>query len=425
MGDRAGLPAELGISKDPSKLVSSPDSSLRISFLLMERSLLSPITRFLLVETTGTMGCVRGVWNISSGDSLPLVFSRSVDNKSWTDRGTSNVKDNPTPGSSIGLSPRVTGERRGGGDPPDSAVEDVTRAPSETETTGRNSSSPSPPLSPVGRAGWTEASSVSTVSDRPTSGSATRLAIAVAGASASFDLLGVFLTEGDGLLEAPVFPFPARVFLLNEVTTLVAAFSSSQAKPAKAEKGFEEKGSETSGLGGRPGRGTLFVVPSLPSLPAPCDLAIGGATLLEFCILTVTGGRGEPGCSLFDAIGNALLLLPLKTSLQKPKTYWIVPPSIFPRVLDLDQCVARDTSLVRWRCSCATSAANLSNSWFRCPSPIVLIAVAQKSAAFASSPLKISPGRRDSAFFCNFLGKLPCFRQFLRSLARVFSQSGR
>ena len=26
MGDRAGLPAELGISKDPSKLVSSPDS---------------------------------------------------------------------------------------------------------------------------------------------------------------------------------------------------------------------------------------------------------------------------------------------------------------------------------------------------------------------------------------------------------------
>ena len=142
MGDRAGLPAELGISKDPSKLVSSPDSSLRISFLLMKRSLLSPIPRFLLVETTGTMGCVRGVCNVSSGDSLPLVFSRSVDNKSWTDRGTSYVKDNPTPGSSIGLSPRVTGERRGVGDPPDPAVDDVTRAPFETETTGRNSSSP-------------------------------------------------------------------------------------------------------------------------------------------------------------------------------------------------------------------------------------------------------------------------------------------
>ena len=173
----------LGISKDPSKLVSSPDSSLRISFLLIERSLLSPIARFLLVETTGTMGCVRGVWNISSGDSLPLVFSRSVDNKSWTDRGTSYVKDNPTPGSSIGLSPRVTGERRGGGDPPDSAVDDVTCTPSETE------------------------------------------------------------------------------------------------------KGFEVTmgaGSETSGLGGRPGRETLFVVPSLPSLPAPCDLTTGGATLLEF-----------------------------------------------------------------------------------------------------------------------------------------------
>ena len=89
MGDRAGLPAELGIFKDPSKLVPSPDSSLRISFLLMERSLLSPIARFLLVETTGTMGCVRGVWNVSSGDSLPLVFRRSVDNKFWTDRGTS------------------------------------------------------------------------------------------------------------------------------------------------------------------------------------------------------------------------------------------------------------------------------------------------------------------------------------------------
>ena len=177
MGDRAGLPAELRISKDPSKLVSFPDSSLRISFLLMKRSLLSTIARFLLVMTTGTMGCVRGAWNVSSRDLLPLVFSRSVDNISWTDRGTSYVKDNPTPGSSIGLSPRVTGERQGGGDPPDSAVDDVTRAPSETETTGINSSSPSPPLSPVGRADWTEASSFSTVSDRPTFGSATRLAI--------------------------------------------------------------------------------------------------------------------------------------------------------------------------------------------------------------------------------------------------------
>ena len=68
----------------------------------MERSLLSPIARFLLVETTGTMGCVRGVWNVSSEDSLPLVFSRLMDNKSWTDQGTSYVKDNPTPGSSIG-----------------------------------------------------------------------------------------------------------------------------------------------------------------------------------------------------------------------------------------------------------------------------------------------------------------------------------
>ena len=41
-------------------------------------------------------------------------------------------------------------------------------------------------------------------------------------------------------------------------------------------------GSETSGLGGRPGRGTLLVVPSLPSLPVSCDLATGGATLSEF-----------------------------------------------------------------------------------------------------------------------------------------------
>ena len=86
----------------------------------MERSLLSPTARFLLVETTGTMVvCV----DVSSGDSLPLVFSRSVDNKSWTDR-----------------------------DHPDSAVDEFTRAPSETETTGRDSSSPSPPLFPVGGA---------------------------------------------------------------------------------------------------------------------------------------------------------------------------------------------------------------------------------------------------------------------------------
>ena len=41
-------------------------------------------------------------------------------------------------------------------------------------------------------------------------------------------------------------------------------------------------GSETSGLGGRPARGTSLVFPSLPSLSAPCDLATGGATLLEF-----------------------------------------------------------------------------------------------------------------------------------------------
>ena len=130
MGDGAGLPVELGISKDPFKLVSSLDSSLRISFLLIERSLLSPTARLLLVETTGTMGCVRGVSNVSSGDSLPLVFSRSVDYKSWTGRGTSYVKDNPNRGSYIGLSPRVTGERRGEGDPPDSAVDEFTHAPS-------------------------------------------------------------------------------------------------------------------------------------------------------------------------------------------------------------------------------------------------------------------------------------------------------
>ena len=41
-------------------------------------------------------------------------------------------------------------------------------------------------------------------------------------------------------------------------------------------------GSETSGLGGRPGRRTLLVIPSLPSLTAPCELTTGGATLLEF-----------------------------------------------------------------------------------------------------------------------------------------------
>ena len=110
----------------------------------MEWSLLSPIVRFLLVETTGTLGCVRGVWNVSTGDSLPLVFSRSVDNISWTGRGTLYVKDITTPGSSIGLSPRVTGERRGGGDPTDPAVDEFTRSPSEMETTGRDSSSPSP-----------------------------------------------------------------------------------------------------------------------------------------------------------------------------------------------------------------------------------------------------------------------------------------
>ena len=141
--------------------------------------------------------------------------------------------------------------------------------------------------------------------------------MAIAGASASFDILGVFLTEGDGLLEAPIFSFLARVFLLNEVTTLVAAFSSSQAKLAKAEKEFEitmGAGSETSGLGGRPGRRTLLIIPFLPSLTAPCDLAAWG-------ILTVAGGRGGTGCSLFDAFGHAPPLLPLKTSLQKPKTY--------------------------------------------------------------------------------------------------------
>ena len=58
-----------------------------------------------------------------------------------------------------------------------------------------------------------------------------------------------------------------------------------------AEKEFEVTmgaGSETSGLGGRPGRGTLLVVPSLPSVHALYDLATGGATLLEFLILTVT-----------------------------------------------------------------------------------------------------------------------------------------
>ena len=41
-------------------------------------------------------------------------------------------------------------------------------------------------------------------------------------------------------------------------------------------------GSETSGLGGRTGRRTLLVIHSLPSLTAPCDLATGGAPLLEF-----------------------------------------------------------------------------------------------------------------------------------------------
>ena len=135
-----------------------------------------------------------------------------MDNKSWTCRGTSNVIDNPTPGSSIRFSTRVTGEWRGGGDPPDSAVDEFTSAPSETEI---NYFSPSPPLSPVRRTGWTKASPLSTVSDRPTSGSAIRLTEAIVGASASFDRLEVFLTEGDGLLEALPFPFPTGVFLLN------------------------------------------------------------------------------------------------------------------------------------------------------------------------------------------------------------------
>ena len=43
-----------------------------------------------------------------------------------------------------------------------------------------------------------------------------------------------------------------------------------------------DAGSETSWLGGRPGRGILLVFLSLSSLSAPCDLATGGATLLEF-----------------------------------------------------------------------------------------------------------------------------------------------
>ena len=41
-------------------------------------------------------------------------------------------------------------------------------------------------------------------------------------------------------------------------------------------------GSETSGLGRRPGRRTLLIIPFPSSLPASCDLATEGATLLEF-----------------------------------------------------------------------------------------------------------------------------------------------